>query len=281
MTNSPFVSTAWLAEHIHDPNIRVLEIGSTKDDAVYRTGHIPGAFWFYWKDACWHRTDRELIKPTEMAAQFSRLGVTPDTTLVLYGDPIQYGCYAYWVFKMAGHRKLRLLDGGRKRWEMDNFPLSRAITQFPECIYPVPEGDQSIRVGRRNVRDHLGVAGRLLLDVRSPEEFSGERVIEYSAPFDHGAERKGHIPGARNLYYRNFLNEDDTMKTADGVAAVLRASGIEVDACSEIVCYCRLSHRASLAWLALSAILGQSNVKVYDGSWTEWGSIVGYPIEMT
>lgn len=206
MTSSPLVTAAWLEQRLGDRNLRILEIGSQPDDASYRAGHIPGATWLYWKSACWHETDRELVTPEAMARLFGGLGIAPETTVVLYGDPVQFGCYAYWAFTMAGHRELRLLDGARRKWIADDHPLAREMSVFAPTTYPIPVGTQSMRVGRRNVRDNLRAPHRLLLDVRSPEEYAGKRVIEYALGFDHGAERFGRIPGAVHLYYRQFLN---------------------------------------------------------------------------
>lgn len=278
MTTFPFVTADWLAAHIEDRDLRVVEIGSGTDD-VYRAGHIPGAIWLNWKSACWHETDRQFVTPEAMARNFGRIGIGPDTTVVLYGEPIQYGSYAYWAFTMAGHRQLRLLDGGRKKWLADGHAVSQDVPLFDAVNYPVLPGDESMRVGRREVRDHLGNPQRLLLDVRAPEEYCGERVIEYAAGFDHGAQRGGRIPGAQNIYFREFLNEDDTIKSAEAIRASFERAGIEPSAYDEVVCYCRLSHRATIAWIALSHVYGHPNAKIYDGSWTEWGSIVGYPIE--
>jgi thiosulfate/3-mercaptopyruvate sulfurtransferase len=279
MPTFPFVSTSWFAEHIDDPGIRVVEIGSSTDQSVYRAGHVPGAIWLNWKAACWHETDRQFVTPQAMAALFGGLGIGPDTTIVLYGDPIQYGSYAYWTFTMAGHRCLRLLDGGRKKWAAEGRALSQDIPENSAVAYRTPMADQSMRVGRRDVLKHLGQPHRLLLDLRSPEEFSGERVIEYSAAFDHGAERAGHIPGAQHLYFRELLNDDDTIKSPEEIRARFKRAGIDPESHDEVVCYCRLSHRATMAWLAVSQLLGHQCVKIYDGSWTEWGSIVGYPVE--
>lgn len=279
MSLTPFVSTAWLADHLDDPDIRVLEVSSAINSDDGRPGHIPGATRVYWKDWCWHETDREFVTPTAMAERFGGSGIGPETTVVIYGDPIQYGSYAYWAFKMAGHRRLCLLDGGRKKWMIDGRTLSNEVPHYAPVSYPAPEGDRSMRVGRRNVLRQLENKKRLLLDLRTAEEFSGERVIEYAAPFDHGAERGGRIPGAQNLFFREFLNEDDTIKSSGDIEAALQRAAISLDQYDEIVCYCRLSHRASLAWVALTAVRGIENVKIYDGSWTEWGSIVGYPIE--
>jgi len=276
---TPIVSTGWLEDHLSDPNVRVLEICALTSDEVYRSGHVPGAQWVYWKGACWHETDREFVKPEQLAQHFGSLGIGPDTTVVLYGDPVQYGTYAYWAFKMAGHKNLKVLDGGRTKWVAEGRALSQDVPKPTPVAYPAPAPDPSSRVGREDVRAKLKLPGRILLDVRSTEEYTGKRVIEYSAPFDHGAERFGRIPGAVNMYYKAFLNADDSYKSPDEMRAALAAAGISTDTSDEVVCYCRLSHRATLVWTAMTEILGMKNVKIYDGSWTEWGSIVGFPIE--
>jgi thiosulfate/3-mercaptopyruvate sulfurtransferase len=279
MAPSPLVSTAWLEDHLADQNLRIIEVCSRDDDQVYREGHIPGAAWVYWKSACWHETDRQFISSQAMARLFGGMGIGPDTTVVLTGDPVQFGTYAFWAFTMAGHRDLRLLDGARRKWLAEGRPLAREVARFSPVGYPAPAGNSSTRVGRDNVRDNLKKPGRLLLDARSPEEYEGKRVADYSFAFDHGAERSGRIPGAVHLYFKQFLNEDDSFKSPDEIRAVLAAAGIAPAKFEEVVCYCRLSHRATLAWVALAHLLGLGNVKIYDGSWTEWGSIVGFPIE--
>ena len=280
MQEAPFVTTAWLEEHITDRDLRIIEICSLNDDKTYRSGHIPGAHWFYWKAACWHETDRDFIAPEAMSKLFGSIGISPQSKVVLYGDPVQFGSYAFWTFTMAGHNNLRLLDGGRKKWVIERRPLSQDLPHYPAVPYPAPRpGRQCMRIGRETVREHLRKSSRLLLDLRSPEEYSGERVSDYSFKFDHGAERSGRIPGAVHLYFRDLLNEDDSFKSHDQLALTLAARGIAPDKFDEIICYCRLSHRATVGWLALEQILGHKNVKIYDGSWTEWGNVVGYPIE--
>ena len=277
--SSPLVSTAWLEQHLADPDLRLIEVCNIRDDKAYREGHIPGALWFYWKTACWHETDREFVTPAAMAKLFGSIGIGPQTTVVLYGDPVQFGSYAYWAFTMAGHAKLKLLDGGRRKWLLEKRPLSRDVLNFPAVAYPPPAGTSTMRVGRDDVRAHLHEPQRLLIDLRSPEEYSGERVSDYSFAVDHGAERTGRIPGAVHLYFKDLLNADDSFKSPDEIRHVLAARAIAPEKFDNIVCYCRLSHRATIGWLALGEILGLGNVKIYDGSWTEWGSIVGFPIE--
>jgi thiosulfate/3-mercaptopyruvate sulfurtransferase len=279
MAASPLVSTAWLEDHLADPDLRILEICNVRDDKTYHEGHIPGALWLFWKSACWHETDREFISPEAMAGLFGGLGIGPRSTVVLYGDPVQYGSYAFWAFTMAGHMNLKLLDGGRRKWVLEKRPLSRTVPRFAAVAYPPPAPDTSMRVGRDDVRAHLREPGRLLLDVRSPEEYSGKRVSEYAFAVDHGAERTGRIPGALHLYFKELLNEDDSFKSPEQLRAVFGAAGVTADKFDDVVCYCRLSHRATIAWIALSRILGNTNIKIYDGSWTEWGSIVGFPVE--
>lgn len=279
MVSSPLVSTAWLEKHLGDPDLRIIEISNVRDDKLYHEGHVPGAMWVYWKSACWHETNRDFVTPAAMAHLFGSMGISPKSTVVLYGDPVQYGSYAFWAFTMAGHANLRMLDGGRRKWLAEKRPLSRTVPRYPAVDYPTPTGTSSMRVGRDNVRDNLQQSRRLLLDVRSPEEYSGKRVSEYSFAVDHGAERTGRIPGAVHLYFREFLNEDDLFRSPDEICHALAAVGIAPDKFDDVVCYCRLSHRATIAWVAMSHLLGFKNIKIYDGSWTEWGSIVGYPIE--
>jgi thiosulfate/3-mercaptopyruvate sulfurtransferase len=274
---SPLVSPAWLAERLWSSRIRVIEVASVNDDSAYRAGHIPGAVWWYWKAALWHETDRQFISPETMGGCLGRIGVTPETTVVLYGDPVQYGAYAFWVLSMCGHPDVRILDGTKTRWAADGRPLSTGTTWPAPVEYRPRLGDISSRVGRDDVRAGLGRPGRLLLDARSPEEYRGERVMPPPF-FDHGAERTGRIPGAVHLHFRELLNEDDTFKGPEELRGVVRKRGAQPDR-GDIVAYCRLSHRATLVWFVMRYLLGYPNVRVYDGSWTEWGSIVGFPVE--
>ena len=275
---SVLVSASWLSEHLDDPSVRIIEVSTDQQGANYRAGHIHGAVWWFWKDALWHATDREFATPEEMAQHLGAIGVSPQTTIVLYGDPFQYATYAFWALTMCGHPDVRILDGGRVRWEKDGYATSTEAPETVPVAYQPCPGDTSSRVGRDNVRDGLGNPGRFLLDVRSPEEYRGERVGA-SHTGDNGAERAGRIPGAVHLFYRDLLNEDDTFKTPAELRALFDGVGLDVAGDQEVVVYCRLSHRASLAWIALRYLLGRDNVRIYDGSWTEWGSIVGFPVE--
>ncbi|MAF49196.1 MAG: sulfurtransferase [Rhodospirillales bacterium] len=275
---SPIVDGAWLETQLEDDAVKIIEVCSDPDDSIYRGGHIPGAVRFFWKDLCWHASNRQFVTSAELAERLGAAGISDSDTLVLYGDPVQYGTYAFWALTMAGHGDLKLLDGARKKWIADERPMSTDIPAPAPTTYAPQEGDAAMRVGRDDILAHLGDADRFLLDVRSPEEYSGERVMEYGK-FDHGAERGGRIPGAKHLFFKELLNEDDTFKPAGELKAKLDAAGADPTNAGEIVCYCRLSHRATLAWTAMTFILGYEGVKIYDGSWTEWGSIVGFPVE--
>jgi thiosulfate/3-mercaptopyruvate sulfurtransferase len=276
MNDHQLVSAAWLSEHLDSPRVRVVEVGAA-DDAAYQAGHVPGAVRWYWKAALWHDSDREFPAPEVMARRLGQIGVTPDTTVVLYGDPVQYGAYAFWVLSMCGHPDVRLLDGARARWRAEGRPLSTNSPQSAPAEYQPQPAVPGLRIGRDAVRAGLGAPERILLDARSPEEYRGERVMPPPS-FDHGAERSGRIPGAVHLHYRELLNDDDTFRSPAELSAALAARGASPDR-GDIVVYCRLSHRATLVWFAMRHLLGYPNVRVYDGSWTEWGSIVGFPVE--
>jgi thiosulfate/3-mercaptopyruvate sulfurtransferase len=253
-------------------------VSSDAEGKAYHEGHIPGAVFWFWKDALWHETDREFTTPREMAKRLGAIGVSPETTVVLYGDPVQYGTYALWVLMMTGHSNVRLLDGSRTRWAAEGRPLTTEIPLFVTVSHPRGDADVSSRLGRNEVRERLGEPGQVLLDVRSPEEYRGERVSPPGG-FDHGAERTGRIPGAVHLFYRELLNDDDTFLSIDQLREKFTEAGVESGTDDEVVTYCRLSHRATLAWFAITQVLGIEDAKIYDGSWTEWGSIVGFPVE--
>jgi len=277
--SSPIVSTDWLAAHYNDPSIKVLEISAQRGtEAEYAKKHIPGAINFWWKDLCWHETDREFVTPRQLAQRLGEIGISHKDCVVIYGDPVQYGTYAFWALTMAGHPDLRILDGGRTKWMKEKLSTEKHTPDFKPVEYKTQNSNESMRIGRENIREHLGNKNRFLLDVRSPEEYSGERVMEYGQ-FDHGAERGGRIPSAKHLFFRELLNENDSFKSAEELKEIFDEVGVNSTKFNEIVVYCRLSHRASLAWTIMTHILGYNNVRIYDGSWTEWGSIVGFPVE--
>ena len=276
----PLVSAEWLEAHLGDPDLVVLEISSSlPDEARWFERHIPGSRYVYWKDLCWDDTDREFPSPEEMAARLGALGVGDDTVAVLAGDPIQFATYAYWVATMAGlEERVTVLDGGSRTWIAEGRPSTDA-DPGPPTARPLTPGtaDVTMRVGRDDVLARLGAPDRALVDLRSDEEYAGERVSPDWYPVDYGAERKGRIPGALHLYYRRLLDPDERFLSRDEIEAAFADIGATRD--REVVTYCRLSHRASLGWFALTRLSDRSAVRVYDGSWTEWGSIVGVPID--
>ena len=275
---SPIVTTDWMESRILEPSVKVIEVSAEPTDDRYREEHIPGAIWFHWKNLCWHDTDRQFVTPEKLAERLGAVGISDEDTLVLCGDPVQYGTYAFWALTMAGHPDIRIIDGAKVKWLAENRPVASTSKGTEPVDYEVQSKNEWMRLGRENVRDNLDNDGRFLLDVRSPEEYSGERVMELGK-FDHGAERGGRIPGAKHLFFKELLNDDDTFKSPEELTATLKGVGADSDKADEIVAYCRLSHRATLAWTAMTYILGWEGVKIYDGSWTEWGSIVGYPVE--
>ncbi len=275
----PLVSPEWLDAHLHDPDVAVVEVSFYQPDkAAYFTGHIAGAHYVYWKDFLWHEFDREFPSPEVMADRLGALGVGDESTLVMVGDPVQFATYGYWVLAMTGfEERVAVLDGGHETWVNRGLPLTDVLpVATPRTITPGPI-DETCRIGREDVLAGLHDPARILIDLRSAEEFSGRRVAPLTAPFDHGAERRGHIPGARHLPRERLLNEDGTFKAPAQLQAEFAAAGVSEG--HEVVTSCRLSHRASLGWFVLTRLLGRDRVRVYDGSWTEWGSIVGYPVE--
>ncbi len=269
------VDTAWVAAHARDPNVRLIEVNQEGTRAFER-GHIPGALGWHWKAMLWDPLRREFPDPETMAARLGAAGIGDETTVVFYGEPIQFGTYGWWVLRYGGHRDVCLLDGGRTRWVREGRPLTTEVPAVVPVRYAPTTADPSIRVLREEVLRRLGDPGTVLFDVRSPEEYRGERVAPPNRP-DDGAERAGRIPGAVHLYFMDLLREDGTFKAPDEMRRLCEARGVTPE--KEVIVYCRLSHRASLASFVLTELLGYPRVRNYDGSWTEWGSVVGVPIE--
>jgi thiosulfate/3-mercaptopyruvate sulfurtransferase len=282
MNGSSIVTPAWLHERLADPRLTVAQIRYELDEDDYSGGHIPGARWWYWKDLLWHPTDREFATPAQMAGRLGAGGIDEATTLVLYSGRNHYAMHAYWVLhEMLGHPDVRVLDGGKRRWTLEGRPLTTDVPAIAPVAYRPrrAERDDTSRVGRDDVRAYLHKPGRLLIDARTGEEYRGERV-KPAPGFDHGAECRGHIPGALNLHGRELLDPGDfTLKPRDELERMFRAIGAAPDQTDEVIVYCRLSHRASSVWFVMTQVLGWDHVRVYDGSWTEWGSAVGFPVE--
>ena len=271
---------AWLEEHLEDPNVVVLEFDWTGTDS-YDAWHIPGAHGFFWKDFLWDDSIRDFPSPELFAERCGALGISNDTIVVCYGDPVQFGTYGWWVFTYLGHPDVRLLNGGRVLWEKEGRPTTTDVpTPTPATYTPGTGRNDHMRARFTDILDRLddvkAGGGTALIDHRSPEEYNGERVNMVGAP-DVGAERAGRIPGAKHLFFDELLNDDMTFKDEAALRGLLEGVGAAPD--KEVISYCRLSHRATLAYFTMTQLLGYENVRSYDGSWTEWGSLVGVPIE--
>ncbi|MGC2191641.1 MAG: sulfurtransferase [Candidatus Dormiibacterota bacterium] len=272
------VTTEWLAEHLQDPDIRILDVD--EDTEAYGRGHIPGSVGVHWRNDLQSQLERDFVGPEAFAALLDRYGITPSTKVLLYGgNKNWFAAYAYWYFKYYGHNAVQLVNGGRKKWELEGRPLVTDAASFtPTSGYPVPEGNDAIRAYRDQVaHDIVGKPGKGLVDVRSPEEYRGETLAPAHLPSE-GAQRGGHIPGARNIPWSKAVDpEQETFLTADQLSQLYQGEGITPD--QEVVAYCRIGERSAHTWFVLRELLGYPNVRNYDGSWTEWGSLVKAPIE--
>lgn len=280
MSNSSnaLVDPDWLEARLDDPNTRIVALDSA-GSANYDQSHIPGATFWNWKEMLWDPDRRNFPSPEIFAQRCSAAGIGDDTHVVFYGDPsIQFGTYAWWVFTYCGHINAHVLNGAKVRWQNEGRPLTQEVPQITPANYtPIAEQNtRNMRILRDDVLIAIDDAGTVLLDHRSPEEYNGELYSPPGTP-NHGGERLGHIPGARHLYFEDLVNEDSSFKSPDELRVLLEARGATPD--KNIVSYCRLSHRATLAYFAMTQLLGYENVRSYDGSWTEWGSLVGAPIE--
>jgi thiosulfate/3-mercaptopyruvate sulfurtransferase len=275
---SVLVSTEWVAEHLNDPNVRIVE--SDEDILLYDIGHIPGAVKLDWHIDLQDQVRRDFIDKADFEALVSRVGIGNDTTVIFYGDRNNwYATYAFWLFKYYGHKDCRVMNGGRAKWESEGRPYERAIPSYPTATYSAKEPDQSIRAFRDDVMAHLARVERgdaALVDVRSPQEYSGEVIHMIGYP-QEGAQRGGHIAGARNVPWGIAANEDGTFKSAADLRSIYDAQGVTPD--KDTIAYCRIGERSSHTWFVLTYLLGHKNVRNYDGSWTEWGSLVNVPIE--
>lgn len=269
------VETGWVAEHLNDPQVRLLE--SDEDPLLYKLGHIPGAEQVDWFTTLQHPLRRDFLTRDKFEALCSRLGISNDTTLVFYGDKSNwFACYALWLFQYYGHKKVRVMNGGRAKWEQEHRPLTKDVPTYPPTRYTAKEPDKSIRAFRTDVFAQIE-ARQPLVDVRSPKEYSGELLHMPSYP-QEGAMRGGHIPGAVSIPWSMAVNEaDNTFKSPEQLKALYEGRDIRPD--KEIIAYCRIGERSSLTWFVLKYLLGYPNVRNYDGSWTEWGNLVDAPIE--
>lgn len=268
------VETEWVAEHLNDPNIRVVE--SDEDYLLYETGHIPGAVKVDWFTTLQHPVRRDFLTREEFEDLCSRIGITNDTTIVFYGDKNNwFACYTFWLFEYYGHENLKIMNGGRAKWVAEGRPLTRDVPQYPRTSYHSKEIKPDIRAFRDDVMEHLQKNGPLV-DVRSPQEYTGELLHMPNYP-QEGAQRGGHIPGATNIPWSKAVQEDGTFKSAEELRQLYEGQGVTQG--EDVIAYCRIGERSSHTWFVLKYLLGYPNVRNYDGSWTEWGNLVGAPIE--
>ena len=268
------VSAEWLLEHIDDPNVAIIEVD--EDTSLYEKSHIRNAITFHWRNDLQDGLIRDLISKEKFEALLSKSGIANDTTVVLYGGNNNwFATYAFWYFKVYGHADVRLLDGGRKKWELDGRELTTDIPQVIPTRYVAKERDLSIRAFRDEVINSIGIKN--IVDVRSPAEYKGELLAPAHLP-QEGGQVAGHIPTAKNIPWSQAANEDGTFKSDSELNELYAKAG--VDFSKETIAYCRIGERSAFSWFVLHELLNLKNVKNYDGSWTEYGSLVGAPIEV-
>ena len=272
------VSTEWVAQHLNDENVRLIEVD--EDILLYDMGHIPGAVKLDWQRDLWHDVERDFITADQVSELLGRLGLREGDTAVLYGDKSNWwAAYAYWFLTYSGVQGLKLMNGGRQKWAAEGRELTEDVPHPAPTDYPALSRDESLRAYRDEVRAHLEAVrdGQgALVDVRSPDEFSGKVTHMPNYP-QEGVLRGGHIPGARNVPWAKATNEDGTFKRADELRALYEGEGVTAD--KDVIAYCRIAERSSHSWFVLRELLGYPKVRNYDGSWTEWGNAVGMPIE--
>ena len=268
------VSTQWVAEHGGDANIRLVEVDV--DTSAYEQGHIAGAVTWNWQSQLQQNVVRDIVARDEMETLLGDVGITPETTIILYGDNNNwFAAWAFWQLKYYGHADVRLMNGGRALWLAENRPVTTEAPAHPAAAYRITAENGELRALRDYVLQAVRNGSHALVDVRSPDEFSGALNAPPNMP-QEGSQRNGHIPGAANVPWGQAVNEDGTFKSADELGRLYGSKG--VDGGRETIAYCRIGERSSHTWFVLTQLLGYENVRNYDGSWTEWGSIVGAPI---
>ncbi len=268
------VSTDWVQEHLDDDSIRIVEVD--ENPALYAEAHIPGAIGFDWKKDLQDQVKRDFLGPAEFGELFGGRGIQNEHTIVLYGDRNNwFAAYTYWYLKYYGHDNVRLMNGPREKWISEGRPTSTDVPAFDGQTFEAREGDESIRAYRDEVLAALD-SNTSLVDVRSPQEYSGE-LIAMAGYEQEGAQRGGHIPGAANVPWAQAVKEDGTFKDAGELRELYRDRGVVNG--NPIIAYCRIGERSAHTWFVLHELLGEDDVKNYDGSWTEWGNMVAVPIE--
>ncbi|MGJ5761027.1 sulfurtransferase [Streptomyces galbus] len=268
------VSADWAQGHLSAEGVVLVEVD--EDTSAYEVGHIQGAVKLNWKTELQDAVRRDFVSREQFEQLLSRKGISNDDTVVLYGGNNNwFAAYAYWYFKLYGHDRVVLLDGGRKKWELDGRELTKDVPYRPATTYTASEQDLSIRAFRDEVLSSIGQVN--FLDIRAPEEFAGRLLAPAHLPQEQ-AQRPGHIPGAVNVPWSRTTNEDGTFKSDQEIARIYEEAGIDFE--RDTIAYCRIGERSSHSWFAIHELLGYSNIKNFDGSWTEYGSMVGVPIEL-
>ncbi len=269
------VTTDWLADHLGDEGLVVAEVDENPD--LYEEGHIPGAIKLHWREDLQDPVERDLVEKDAFERLMSERGISNATTLVLYGDKNNwFAAYAYWYLKIYGHQDVRILDGGRQKWIDEARELATDTPALAAGTYAARDRDETIRARRDAVLGSIGSGGKALVDVRSPQEFSGE-LIAPPGYEQEGAQRGGHIPGAASVPWAQAVREDGTFKSKDELEELYGGKGVLSG--DPIIAYCRIGERSAHTWFVLHELLGKDDVKNYDGSWTEWGNLVDVPIE--
>jgi thiosulfate/3-mercaptopyruvate sulfurtransferase len=274
-TDKVLVETDWLAQHAKDPKVRVFEVDV--DTSAYDQGHVEGAIGLNWRTDLQQHPVRDLIEKKQLEELLGKYGVTPETTIVAYGDNNNwFAAWFFWLLKYYGHKDVRLVNGGRAKWIAEKRALTTDIPSYPRGEYRAAGPDASIRALRDQVLDRVVSGNAKIVDVRSPKEYAGELLAPENLP-QEGAQRGGHIPGAQNIPWATAVAEDGRFKSVDELRSIYGAKGI--DGKGETIAYCRIGERSAHTWFVLTYLLGQDRVRNYDGSWTEWGSLIGVPIE--
>ena len=268
------VTTEWLAAHAKDPGVRVVEVDV--DTTGYDQGHVDGAISWNWQTELQDAIRRDLAEPTAFEKLLGQAGISPDTTVVLYGDNNNwFAAWAFWQLKYYGHEKVLLVNGGRKKWLEEKRPVTNAVPSYPATSYKTKAPNAAIRAKRDHVFDAVERRAAQLVDVRSVDEFTGKIIAPPG--MTETAQRAGHIPTAANIPWSQAVKEDGTFKSVEDLKQLYGAKGINGE--KEVIAYCRIGERSSHTWFVLKYLLGFQNVRNYDGSWTEWGNLIGAPIE--
>jgi thiosulfate/3-mercaptopyruvate sulfurtransferase len=273
--NDVLVSTDWVAERLDDESIRIVEVD--ENPALYAESHIPGAVGFDWRKDLQDQVKRDFLTPEAFGELMGSRGISNDHTIVLYGDRNNwFAAYTFWYFRYYGHDNVRLINGPRDKWIAEGLETSTEVPSYPPTTFETRPGDERIRAKRDEVLSALERDTRLV-DVRSPQEYSGE-LIAMAGYEQEGAQRSGHIPGAASVPWAKAVNEDGTFKSPDELRQLYTDAGV-LDGESPVIAYCRIGERSAHTWFVLHELLGKDDVKNYDGSWTEWGNLVDVPIE--